>query len=282
MVMMEDINQNLLHKDSFLREVCSSIKIIERVLCTLNHSQLSSVITEEAFIAAHNIKGAAMTLGIDQLAHASHELENCLGQTQLLVREEVQAKLSSYVILLRSFMNLNSFETHCSSIDLDSALPKLNLIVKTLSKSLDKNINFICDYENFSLPTKLWSVLELSLMHVLRNSCDHGIELKHIRSGLEKDDQAHINLKIYKLHGELIIKISDDGQGIEAQHINSIFKASFTTAKSVSMISGRGMGLKIVEDNIKSVGGDIQVQSISGVGTSFKILVPLRNNAEAA
>ncbi len=175
-----------------------------------------------------------------------------------------------------------------------SRFPRL---VRDLSKKLDKNINLIIEGEDTELDKSVIEDLLDPLMHCVRNSIDHGIESKSERAADGKSEDGHILLKAKNEGNMIVIEIADDGAGIDVKKImskavkngiihenknltdleafNLIFEAGFSTAKSVTDISGRGVGLDVVRRKIEKLNGSVSVWSELGSGTRFTIKLPL-------
>jgi two-component system, chemotaxis family, sensor kinase CheA len=180
-----------------------------------------------------------------------------------------------------------------------NAWAKLPRIVRDLSHELDKKI----DLRMFGAETELdRQVLELindPLTHMVRNSADHGIEFPSDRVSAGKHEAGIITLNAYHEGGHIIIEISDDGRGLDIEKIKQkavamglasesdlttmteqqiqqfIFKAGFSTATSVTSVSGRGVGMDVVRTNIEKIGGTVEMKSVQGRGSTFIIKIPL-------
>jgi two-component system chemotaxis sensor kinase CheA len=135
------------------------------------------------------------------------------------------------------------------------------------------------------------------LVHLVRNAVDHGIEYSNVRLANGKSESGSISLNAFHQGGNIVIEISDDGGGInreavlnkaiekglidnnatltDSQVFDLLFEPGFSTAKEVSDISGRGVGMDVVKRNIQSLGGRIQVESQEGKGSKFKVILPL-------
>jgi two-component system chemotaxis sensor kinase CheA len=135
------------------------------------------------------------------------------------------------------------------------------------------------------------------LVHLVRNSLDHGVEMPEVRKAAGKPEVGTIHLNAYHQGGNIVIEITDDGAGLNAERILNkarerglvgpdeqltnerihelIFAPGFSTADQVSDISGRGVGMDVVRRNIKELGGQVEIRSTHGVGTTFSIRLPL-------
>ena len=182
-------------------------------------------------------------------------------------------------------------------VQVGDALSKLRRIVNDTAKNTGKDIDFQIIGGETELDKTVVEKITDPLVHMLRNSVDHGIELPEIRVKNKKNKKGVITLKAYAHTGSIIIEIQDDGAGIdkniilqkaiEKQLINSsenltdsqiynlIFMPGFSTAQSVSDISGRGVGMDVVKKNIDDLRGTVEIQSKLNIGTTMKIRLPL-------
>ncbi|WP_319379948.1 chemotaxis protein CheA [Thiomicrorhabdus sp.] len=177
------------------------------------------------------------------------------------------------------------------------AFNRMPRIVHDVSQKLEKKINLVMEGEGTELDKTMLEQLTDPLVHIVRNSIDHGIETPQARLESGKDETGTVKLSAYHQGGSILIQISDDGAGInaakieqkaiekgviEADHglseqeiIDLIFHPGFSTAEVVSDISGRGVGMDVVRRNIRSLGGSVDVETRLGEGSVFTIRLPL-------
>lgn len=175
-----------------------------------------------------------------------------------------------------------------------SRFPRL---VRDLSKTLSKKVNLVIEGEDTELDKSVIEDLLDPLMHAVRNALDHGVETPEARLAAGKPEEGRILLRASNEGNMIIIEIADDGKGIdidairqkaverglvhpskiltEVEAFNLIFDAGFSTAKSVTNISGRGVGLDVVKRQIEKLNGSVTVSSQPGKGTRFTIKLPL-------
>jgi two-component system chemotaxis sensor kinase CheA len=175
-----------------------------------------------------------------------------------------------------------------------SRFPRL---VRDLSKSLNKKINLVIEGEETELDKSVIEDLLDPIMHSVRNSIDHGIESLEERKAVGKPEEGMVLLRAANEGNMIIIEISDDGKGIDVEAVkakaaerglispnkilsdveafNLIFEPGFSTAKQVTSISGRGVGLDVVRRSIEKLNGTVTVNSERGKGTKFTIKLPL-------
>lgn len=170
-------------------------------------------------------------------------------------------------------------------------------IVRDTSAQLGKKVELKISGEQCELDRSLIEKIVDPFAHLIRNSIDHGIETPALRKQHGKPEQGTIHLHAEHCSGSVVITISDDGQGLDHDKIRAkalerglldpqvtisneqleqmIFLPGFSTAASVTDVSGRGVGLDVVRSNIQSIGGKVDVRSIAGGGTQFTLRVPL-------
>ncbi|MDR1867544.1 MAG: chemotaxis protein CheA [Treponema sp.] len=175
-----------------------------------------------------------------------------------------------------------------------SRFPRL---VRDLSKSLNKKINLVIEGEETELDKSVIEDLLDPIMHSVRNSIDHGIESQEERKAAGKPEEGMVLLKAANEGNLIIIEIIDDGKGIDVEAVKTkaierglttankvltetevfsfIFEPGFSTAKSITAISGRGVGLDVVRRQIEKLNGTVTVSSERGKGTKFTIKLPL-------
>ena len=175
-------------------------------------------------------------------------------------------------------------------------LPRLQRLVRQTATTLNRPTDLIVNNTEGELDRTILEKLVSPLEHMLRNAIDHGIEEQDVRQQVQKPETGRIELNISRQGTDVIVEFSDDGKGIDAEIIKAkaiekgliqkdqklsqedilqyIFHPGFSTAKQVTQISGRGVGLDVVQSEIKSMGGQVTVQSTLGQGSIFTIRVP--------
>jgi len=174
---------------------------------------------------------------------------------------------------------------------------KFKRIVNDTAKSIGKDIDFIIEGEETELDKSVVEKLSDPLVHMLRNSIDHGVEMPSVRITNGKNPKGRVVLRAYPDSGSIVIEIEDDGGGINKEAVlkkaiennivkatdnltnkeiyKLIFSAGLSTAKEISAISGRGVGMDVVKRNIEDLRGIIDVDSVSGKGSKITIRLPL-------
>lgn len=198
----------------------------------------------------------------------------------------------------RGIADLREAVANTTTQSVQHAWSKLPKLVSKLARELDKDIDITITCHDLKMDRCALKPLTDSLVHMIRNAIDHGIEPSAVRVKTGKAENGTILLNATQEDDRFIITLSDDGQGIcidsLTQHIVSrglasresleamseqaiydfIFKAGFSTADAVSKISGRGVGMDVVRTNIETLGGSIELTSIVGKGTCFTISLP--------
>jgi two-component system chemotaxis sensor kinase CheA len=176
---------------------------------------------------------------------------------------------------------------------------KFPRVVRDLSVTCGKQARLVMEGKHTELDKTLLEAIKDPLTHLVRNAVDHGLESPERRVAAGKPAEGVITLRSYHEGGQVIIEIADDGAGIDPAVIRDkavqkgllthdealtrsdrdivsiIFEPGFSTATTVSNISGRGVGMDVVRTNIESIGGSVDVQSVVGSGTTFKVKIPL-------
>jgi two-component system chemotaxis sensor kinase CheA len=175
-----------------------------------------------------------------------------------------------------------------------SRFPRL---VHDLSTKLDKKIELVLIGENTEVDKTVVELLSDPLVHLVRNSLDHGIEMPADRIAVGKPETGTITLEAYHRGGNIVIEVRDDGKGLNKEILKAkaiekglieedaaltdkqiyelIFMAGFSTAEKLTDVSGRGVGMDVVRRNIQSLGGNIEISSELGKGSTIAIHLPL-------
>ena len=175
-------------------------------------------------------------------------------------------------------------------------VPRLRRIVRQVATELGKQVSFELDNVEGELDRSVLERMVAPLEHMLRNAVDHGIEMPEQRAEAGKPEQGRIILSLGREGGDVILRLIDDGRGVNIDRVREkamerglmeqnaeltdhdvmqfILQAGFSTAESVSQISGRGVGMDVVASEIKALGGSVQINSRWGEGTEFFIRLP--------
>ena len=184
-------------------------------------------------------------------------------------------------------------------VPMDSIYSKFPKVVRDISKKLGKKVEFKHYGDNVEIDKAMIEGLTDPLMHIIRNSLDHGIEMPEDRALTGKPEVGSISISAEQANGQMIITIEDDGKGINFEKVAQkaleqgqidenqyntmtdnekallIFGAGVSTADQITDISGRGVGMDVVKTNIHKLGGAIKLDTHAGIGTTITIMLPL-------
>ncbi len=275
-------------------------EIIRQTLCkdsvmadTLQEGQpcQASKLTHQSSLRVSSEKIDGLMNLVSELVISQERLGLIAGQHQIPELKQVAHTIQKLTAQLRD----STFGI--SLIPIESLTMRFQRLVRDLGADLGKEIDFVTEGEETQLDKSMIERLTDPLLHIIRNSIDHGIELPQKRMEAGKAARGKIVLKAFYSGANVIMEISDDGAGIdpavirtkaiakgliaedtiltEADILNLIFYPGFSTRDCVSTISGRGVGMDVVKKNIEAIRGDVILSSVPGKGTSVKINLPL-------
>ena len=184
-------------------------------------------------------------------------------------------------------------------VPIESVVNKFPRMIRDLSRKLNKKMELVMSGEDTELDRTVVDQIGDPLQHLLRNSADHGLESAELRKERGKPETGTIRLNAFQEGNNVIIEVGDDGNGIDTERVKSkaierglvteeqaekltqkeiidfLFMPSFSMAKTITDISGRGVGLDVVKSNIEALGGDVEVKTKLGEGTTFTVRLPL-------
>lgn len=195
--------------------------------------------------------------------------------------------------------NLHESVMKVRMVPIESVVNKFPRMIRDLSKQLDKKMELYMSGEETELDRTVVDEIGDPLMHLLRNSADHGLESAEIRAKRGKNPVGSISLNAYQDGNNVVIEVKDDGNGIDVEKVRAkaiergtiteeqaesmtekdiidlLFLPSFSTAKIVSDVSGRGVGLDVVKSKIEALSGEVEVKTKLGIGSTFIVRLPL-------
>ena len=236
---------------------------------------------------------------LDRLMQLAGELVLVRNQQLMLTEqdESMDRGITQRLDLVTSALQETIMRTRMQPIG--NVFGRFTRVVRDLGRKLGKNIVLETEGNEVELDKNILDALVDPLTHIIRNSCDHGIEDPAARKELGKAAEGKINLRAYHEGGQIHVDISDDGNGIsraairqkvlekglktkdalagmsDAELVSLILLPGFSTASEVSEVSGRGVGMDVVKTSVESLGGIIEIESEEGRGTTMHLRLPL-------
>ncbi len=209
----------------------------------------------------------------------NHDLVKKIGHTSKIVRELQDMSMSLRMVPLKGTFN------------------KMTRLVRDVARKLGKQVNLVTEGEETEIDRNLVDIINDPLVHMIRNAVDHGIEMPNDRLATGKPESGEVKLSAYHSAGNVVVEIQDNGKGLDKDVIlkkaldngliseganlsdreifNLVFEPGFSTAAEVTDVSGRGVGMDVVKKNIESLRGQVEINSVKGVGSTFKMSLPL-------
>ena len=237
---------------------------------------------------------------MDQLLNMVGELviaQSMVTQNSEVLKITNQQFIRDISQLSRVTSTLQTISMSMRLVPIGATFQKMNRIVRDLAKKAGKEINLVLEGQSAEIDRNMVEELYDPLVHMIRNSCDHGIKTQAEREANGKPPIGNILLKAEHGGGNIVITITDDGDGLNRDAIlskarekgligkdetpdnktiyNMIFMAGFSTAQKVTEVSGRGVGMDVVRKTIEKLRGTVEIQSEPGKGTTFTIKLPL-------
>jgi two-component system, chemotaxis family, sensor kinase CheA len=253
--------------------------------------------------AMHNQESSSIRVGIekvDQLINLVGELvitqamiEQRTGSLDPMIHERL---LNSVSQLTRNTRDLQEAVMSIRMMPMDYVFSRFPRMVRDLATKLGKRIEFVTHGAATELDKGLIERIVDPLTHLVRNSIDHGIEMPDVRKAAGKSETGKLSLSAGHQGGNIVIEVTDDGGGLNRERILAkakqqglqvadnmpdadvwqlIFEPGFSTAETVTDVSGRGVGMDVVRRNIAAMGGAVDIRSAKGFGTTISISLPL-------
>jgi len=210
---------------------------------------------------------------------SNHDLIKKISHTTKIVRELQDMSMSLRMVPLKATFS------------------KMTRLVRDVARKTGKQVHLITEGEETEIDRNLVDVINDPLVHMIRNAVDHGIESPEVRHEQGKNETGQVKLAAYHSAGNVVVEIQDDGKGLDRDVIlkkaiqnglisdgaalsdreifNMVFEPGFSTAAEVTDVSGRGVGMDVVRKNIESLRGQVEIHSVKGVGSTFKMGLPL-------
>jgi two-component system, chemotaxis family, sensor kinase CheA len=289
---------------SEIHEILSSESTVQETQDKADQPQIKEKSKEDSSSQnAAAASGKTIRVNIDRLDHLMNLFEELVIDRGRL--EEISKTLKSNELnetverMSRVSGDLQSIILTMRMVPVEQVFNRFPRMVRGLAKDLGKKVELVIVGAETELDRTVIDEIGDPLVHLLRNSIDHGVETPSVRTAAGKSETGTIYLRAYHSGNHVFIEIEDDGAGINKQRVVSkalengiitkemsenltdkqcfelLFASGFSTAEVISDISGRGVGLDVVKNKIESLGGSITVDSTAGFGTIFSIQLPL-------
>lgn len=302
---------------SVVVETQPAVKLVEPAMSTAQpSSSVSSLppadITASEVSASAPAGGSIPTTGgaestirvhvslLDRVLNLVGELvlvRNQVVQRQQQIDDPEFSAVSKVLDVVTSDLQSEVMKTRMQPVE--TVLGKFHRLTREIAKDLGKRIDLTLEGSETELDRSLLEAVKDPLTHIVRNSCDHGIETIEERKKAGKPETGHLLIRSFHEGGQVVIEISDDGKGLNRKRIATkaiekgiltqdqlvkmsdkeicelIFAPGFSTAEKVTSVSGRGVGMDVVKTNIEKIGGSVQLSSVEGKGTSLQLRIPL-------
>ena len=233
------------------------------------------------------------------------ELINQIGELVIgvsMVEREVLAvnngnESSAMMQLGKIVRDLQELSLSLRMVPIGATFQKMARVVHDISRKLGKQIDFVTEGDDTELDKSVVDKIGDPLIHMVRNAADHGIELPEVRTASGKSPTGRVTLRAFQQGGNIFIELTDDGKGLNREVLinkavergivapgenlsdndicNLIFQPGFSTAKEITDISGRGVGMDVVRRNVEELQGSVQVRSTEGQGSTMTVRLPL-------
>ncbi|MBN2039038.1 MAG: chemotaxis protein CheA [Spirochaetes bacterium] len=240
------------------------------------------------------------TSKLDKLINLVGELVISASNMERLIHESGNSGMANaFLQMSRLIDSIRESSMNVRMVEIGESFKRFERVVRDISREKGKQVDLVFHGGETELDKTIIEKVTDPLMHLVRNAADHGIELPEIRAAKGKPEKGIVKLNAYNEAGNIVIEINDDGAGLDRQKIINkaverglikeedlesvsnetidelIFSSGFSTADTVTGISGRGVGMDVVRKNIESLRGSIIINSEEGKGTTIRIILPL-------
>ncbi|MDW5417637.1 chemotaxis protein CheA [Iodobacter sp. CM08] len=238
------------------------------------------------------------TAKLDRLINRVGELVIAASGTKLIAQQRGDAELIESVAIINTLVeSIRDDALTLRMVPVDEIFSRFPRMVRETSKQLGKAIHLEIKGADTEVDKSMVEKLTDPLMHIIRNAVDHGLESAAQRLAANKPEVGTVTLNAYHDAGSVVVEVSDDGAGINREKVlgkaierslinderqlsdqeilQLIFLPGFSTADAVSDLSGRGVGMDVVKRNIESLRGEIEIHSRPGIGSTFRLRLPL-------
>lgn len=241
----------------------------------------------------------ALADGVGELIVANNALAHVAAQVDRLDPRLGGQVRAAHAALERAVADMRDAVTAVRMVSLGTSLRRLPRMVREIAEALGKTVELEITGETTEVDKGIADELFEPLLHLVRNAIDHGIEAAEVRSAAGKSETGALQLAIRRDGDSVVVALADDGAGIEARQIRDvavergllereaadamedhqalrlIFAPGFSTATSVSAVSGRGVGMDAVQSAVERFGGRVEIGSVAGQGTTIRLRLPL-------
>jgi two-component system chemotaxis sensor kinase CheA len=296
---IEDLNQAL------DRQKASPDKKVGQILVQAGKATPKQVVSalrdqKKAQVQKTDLQVKVDTKKLDTLVDMTGELviaQSILRQHPHIAAARDQSLVHTLGQLSQITSTLQAMTMSLRMVPIKSTFQKMVRLVRDLARSSGKQVHLTMSGEDTEIDRNVVDELYEPMVHMIRNSMDHGLELPAERTAAGKDPSGQISLKAFHRGGNIVVEISDDGRGLNKARIiekaksnglitdesklsddeiyNLVFQPGFSTAKQVSEISGRGVGMDVVKKAIEKLRGRVDIQTRPGKGSTFVISLPL-------
>lgn len=286
-------------KDIGIEQIKQTIQTLKGTVEDRKEQVEESVATKSKKVKENTISSIRVSSGkLDQLMNLVSELVTTQASLSLFAEESGDSELiaiAENVQKLSRQLRDNAFDIVL--VPIETMMTRFQRLVRDLSNELEKSVDFVAEGLDTELDKTIIETLTDPLMHILRNCIDHGIEKKSKRKSLGKPERGKILLKAFYSGANVHIQIHDDGAGIDSNAIKQkaidkgiinkdvtlskkeifdlVFLPGFSTAKNVTDVSGRGVGMDVVKRKLAEIRGEVEIDSEINVGTTITIKLPL-------
>lgn len=292
-------------------EIAQALEFIEQD-CAIEIQELGAPVSSTAPVAAlepepvENLRTRASeqvlikvdARKLDQLIDSVGELVIRSARSRTLAEDAPREAVKTFMEEVDSFVEqIRDRALSLRMAPVNEVFQRFSRVVRDVAQDLGKQVQLKVQGADTELDKSMIDQLADPLLHIVRNALDHGIEPVAERLALGKTEQACLTLNAYHESGSVVLEISDDGRGLNAARIKAkaierglisaeaelseqatfglIFEAGFSTAETVTDLSGRGVGMDVVRRSIEALRGHIEIDSTQGLGTTFRIRLPL-------
>ena len=270
------------------------------------HAAMRAAVGEAQQRLREAMEGGAGRAGAEDARARAEQVERILSELAGRVTQALPGRLSELPGMNATMVNLDAVTTNLQENimrtrmqSIETLFGKLPRQIRQLSRQTGKEIDLVVTGNEVELDKSIVEALSDPLNHLIRNSLDHGFEAPLAREAVGKPRAGRLDVRAFHEGGQVNIEIQDDGRGIDPARIKAkavekgiitpeqaarlddreavllVFAPGFSTAESVSDISGRGVGMDVVRTNIESLGGSIEIDSQVGLGTRTRLKLPL-------